>query len=160
MNQQVILFLDFDGVVTTLKSRWCLDPEKFKILGEILDKTNANIVISSSWRRGTIEDTIDFLTITEINHYVNNNPFPFVDKIIGQTPRLPYSRMSEKDHRGREIKKWMEDNNYTGKYIIIDDDCDFLEEQIPYHLWTKWDTGLEESDIQKALDILNEDSKV
>lgn len=159
MNQQVI-FLDVDGTITTLDSKWQLNPEKFKILGEILDKTNAKIVISSSWRRDTLENTIEFLTNTEINPYVNNNPFPFVDKIIGQTDRLPYSRMSEKDHRGREIKKWIEDNNYTGKYIIIDDDCDFLEEQIPYHLWTKWDTGLEESDIQKALDILNENSKI
>lgn len=31
-----IIFLDFDGVITTLKSGWKLDPEKLELLGRIL----------------------------------------------------------------------------------------------------------------------------
>lgn len=48
-----VIFLDFDGVITTEKSRWCLDKDKMLLLKRIVDATGAKIVISSSWRRLT-----------------------------------------------------------------------------------------------------------
>ena len=47
-----ILFLDFDGVITTLKTRWKIDMDKIKIINDICDKTDAKIVVTSSWRIG------------------------------------------------------------------------------------------------------------
>ena len=61
-----ILFLDFDGVVTTVKSHWRFDEEKMALLGTILDATDAKIVITSSWRRYSLMDTIDFITNREV----------------------------------------------------------------------------------------------
>ena len=45
-----IIFLDFDGVITTLKSKWTIDNEKVELVKQICDATGAKIVISSSWR--------------------------------------------------------------------------------------------------------------
>lgn len=44
-----VIFLDFDGVITTLESKWELDINKQKLIKDICDKTNSKIVISSSW---------------------------------------------------------------------------------------------------------------
>lgn len=52
-----LLFLDIDGVITTHNSNYCLDPEKMELLGQILGRTGALIVISSSWRQTTLYDT-------------------------------------------------------------------------------------------------------
>lgn len=52
-----IIFLDIDGVISTEKSHYTLDKDACDLLGKIIDATDANIVISSSWRRNTVEDT-------------------------------------------------------------------------------------------------------
>ena len=60
-----IIFLDFDGVITTLKSNWAIDDKKVELVKEICDITGAKIVISSSWRRYTLEATIEAITKQE-----------------------------------------------------------------------------------------------
>ena len=54
-----IIFLDFDGVITTYASKWEIDNEKCLLVKKICDETGAKIVISSSWRYSTVEKTID-----------------------------------------------------------------------------------------------------
>lgn len=54
-----LIFLDCDGVISTLKSGWHLDPEKLELLGKILEATGARIVVSSSWRWHTLEQTLE-----------------------------------------------------------------------------------------------------
>ena len=36
-----IIFLDFDGVITTLKSNWAIDDKKVELVKEICDITGA-----------------------------------------------------------------------------------------------------------------------
>lgn len=67
-----VIFLDFDGVITTMKSHWNLCKEKMELVKEIVDKTGAKIVISSSWRHSTLESTLDYIT-TLGNAFVHNN---------------------------------------------------------------------------------------
>ena len=50
-----IIFLDFDGVITTPASRGCLSAQKMQLVKKIVDATGAKIVISSSWRRRDVE---------------------------------------------------------------------------------------------------------
>ena len=52
------IFLDFDGVITTLESKWRLSPPHMEIVKKIIDKTGAKIVISSSWRYRDVETTL------------------------------------------------------------------------------------------------------
>lgn len=54
-----IIFLDFDGVITTMASRYALDRYKCDLLQQVIDQTGAEIVVSSSWRCGSAEETIE-----------------------------------------------------------------------------------------------------
>lgn len=56
-----VIFLDFDGVITS-KNGYSLDLEKMEMAKKICDETGAYIVVSSSWRRFALEDTIKSIT--------------------------------------------------------------------------------------------------
>ena len=53
MKKTKIIFLDFDGVISTPECRWNLDPEKIALLEELIKETDAKIVVSSSWSVGS-----------------------------------------------------------------------------------------------------------
>jgi hypothetical protein len=164
---QKIIFLDIDGVIATPKfvkdGMWQLNPNKQKLLGEILDETGANIVLSSSWRHETLEKTITFM---------ESEGFLFCDKLIGVTIRA-YHYMERGIHlsipRGVEIKQWLDTNihsnngkNYKRKnlgvdyqYVILDDDSDMLLEHKDNFIKTDSLIGLTQEDVEKAIEILN-----
>ena len=56
-----IIFLDIDGVIATPENidngSWGLVDTKQELLGEILKYTNADIVLSSSWRENDLHNT-------------------------------------------------------------------------------------------------------
>lgn len=160
-----VIFLDFDGVITTLKSGWRLCPKKMELLGRILDATDANIVISSSWRRNTLEETLEFICGGCVN--AKDNPFPYCDKIVGITDRMyafsyndPINKNGKRPNylipRGVEIDRWMKVNgaNVTN-YVILDDDDDMLYCQRNNFVNTHPMEGLSEQDVEKAIEILN-----
>lgn len=118
-----IIFLDVDGVICLYpewQKSWIgnrndeLDRQCCIRLKEILDKTNAKIVLSSSWRldQQHIDDLIYKLTPYNITK----------DYFIGYTPILycSLSKLSPGNQRWREIEKYILDNNII-KYIILDD---------------------------------------
>ena len=145
-----IIFLDFDGVITTYKSKWKLDQEKLDLLKEILDATNSEIVISSSWRHYDLPSTIKF--ITEPSYFVPF-PFPFCDKIIGITKKL------KNRSRGEEIDLYLKENlkDLRYNYIILDDNNDMLKCQQKNFILTDCDDGLCKEDVEKAISMLNKD---
>lgn len=152
-----IIFLDFDGVITTPSSKYCLSPPHMDILGKILESTGAYIVISSSWRRYNLEQTINFIT-SRSNPFVGENPFPFTDKVIDIAKRLTPIKMSEYIYRGDEIKEWL-DNNEVESYVILDDINNMLSCQQNNLVLTDEKKGLTDKDAQKAISILNENKK-
>lgn len=152
-----IIFLDFDGVITTPSSKYCLSPPHMDILGKILESTGAYIVISSSWRRYNLEQTINFIT-SRSNPFVGKNPFPFVDRVIDITKRLRPIKMSEYIYRGDEIKEWL-DNNEVESYVILDDINNMLSCQQNNLVLTDEKKGLTDKDAQKAIRILNENKE-
>lgn len=152
-----IIFLDLDGVITTPSSKYCLSPPHMDLLGKIIEATDAYIVISSSWRRYNLEQTIDFIT-SESNPFVGKNPFPFVDRVIDITKRLRPIKMSDYIHRGDEIQEWL-DRHEVESYIILDDINNMLESQQSHLVLTDEIDGLTEKDVEKAIGILNENKK-
>ena len=156
-----IIFLDFDGVVTTVKSHWRFDAEKMALLGEILDATDAKIVITSSWRRYTLEDTIDFITKREKER--GCVPFAFPDRVIDITQRMYAFCFPNMDKhygvvRGEEIRRWQEENDACEcPYVILDDDTDMLLWQKDNFVQTDGELGLSATDCWKAIVILNKD---
>jgi len=149
MNNEKIIFLDIDGCVNNLKNvidnpkinlrdynDW--NKESLFLLNILCEKSNAKIVISSSWRK--IIKNVD-----EWNEIFKNLNLYHIN-VIGLTPS------SQNGFRGREINEWLEENKNTKSYIVIDDDSDFFPNQFrikidPY-------IGITYDDVEKAIKIL------
>jgi hypothetical protein len=164
------IFLDIDGVIATPESIdqsgfWAMVDSNQDLLGEIINSTGAEIVLSSSWRRSDLESTKEFM---------KQEGFRFCDKIVGVTIRAyHYLDRDRKVHlsipRGVEIKQWIDTNVHSdnGKnwerkkigldytYVILDDDSDMLLEQKNYFIRTRGDIGLTHDDVKTAIQILN-----
>lgn len=140
-----VIFLDIDGVLNsadTMAEGIHLDPAKVIILREIVDQTNAMIVISSTWRFQ--------YSIKEMGDLLYRTGFRGAHRVIDSTPK------SKDGHRGSEIETWLNDRNDVEKYVIIDDSSDFFDYQKKNFVQTKWETGLNWIFANKAIEILNE----
>jgi len=134
-----ILFLDVDGVLNnanTLKNQgrngWPLnhlDASRVELLNQIVDKTDCQIVLSSSWR--------SFFTWSAFAQVLTQKGFRHPDKFIGQTPRANF------DNRGMEIASWLQDNAVMGEthFVILDDDADMAHLMLNL-VQTSWNDGL------------------
>ena len=150
-----IIFLDCDGVISTYKAGWHLDPEKLELLERILNATGAKIVVSSSWRSHTLEETLEG----------NFKDFPFKDKVIGVTPRLqlPFSQGDwnyDTPERGLEISAYLNSLGKEVRYVILDDDDDFLYAQKDHIVRTDSYRGISAKNVVEAINILNEANEI
>lgn len=141
-----IIFLDFDGVITTLESRWEIDLEKCKLVKRICDEASANIVISSSWRKHNLESTMQ---------QFSRESFPLYDYVVGVTKRLFIPNISIAIPRGVEILEYIKSNNSITNYVILDDDTDMLLWQKDYFVHTDTYEGVNEENVEQAIKILN-----
>lgn len=145
-----IIFLDVDGVLNNA-STWKrrrpegtynhihqTEPELIDRLAQIVDRTKAKIVLSSTWR-------MDIQAISDLQEYfVKTHSMSILDK----TPWLP-------ETRGGQIDKWYKKyDDIISRYIIIDDDSDMLPEQLPYFIKTENRVGLLDQHVEKAVSIL------
>ncbi len=158
-----VIFLDFDGVISTQRMRYHLDEEKMLLVKEICDKTGAKIVITSSWRRHTLEDTIRHITSKEEEK--GRIPFLMPELIVGITERIyafPYTN-KEKHYRvprGVEIDIYLKNNRDIENYVILDDDNDMLVEQLPHFIQTHPIKGILKEDVEKAIRLLTQKIEV
>ena len=117
-----------------------VDPKNVEVLNEVIRRTQAKIVISSSWRHGW--------SLDEIKEALVRSSFQFPELIIGITPRHGDYRC-----RGREIKEWIEANGPIQHFVILDDDSDMAP--IRRHLvQTSFETGLTEKHLKRILNRL------
>lgn len=107
-------------------------------LREIVEKTNAQIVISSTWR--ITHPVEQFLEMFKIYGWDNA---PVIDK----TERLGR-------RRGYEIQKYLNDHPEITSYVILDDNTDMLDEQKEHFVKTDEKVGLTIKNANKAIDIL------
>lgn len=153
-----VIFLDFDGVITTERSGYRLDKEKMEFVKRICDKTGAKIVISSSWRLSTLESTIS--NITTVRNPDTDIPFLMPELVAGVTKRMyAFSYEDASKHyripRGVEIERYLIEHEDVDRYVILDDDDDMLLCQAPYFVKTDTRLGLTEYGMNKAIEILN-----
>ena len=164
-----IIFLDIDGVLATSEylkdGLWALNPEKQKLLGKLLINTNAKIVLSSSWRLATLDQT---------KEHMKAEGFLFVFALIGVTIRAyQYLERGTGVHlsipRGVEIKQWIDTNIHSdnGKnwdrkklgvdftYVILDDESDMLLEHKNNFIKINGEIGLTDDNVDMAIKILN-----
>ncbi len=113
-----VIFLDFDGVLNTDKYvaacgrvGMIIDPEKMELLKEIVERTGAKIVLSTSWREHWSEHELECdETGDEIKRI-----FAFHGmRIYGKTPEISF-------RREKEIEKWLDDHPSTENFVVLDD---------------------------------------
>ena len=154
-----IIFLDIDGVLNSERfivdhhkeyndPTYMIDQYTVTLLRDMLDKhDDCKLVITSSWRYGNVQKTVDFLKEHSLGR--------LTDFIVGVTPR------STNGGRGDEIK-WFMDNLNTDKigdfvsqpfeieeYAILDDDSfDLHDEQIDHLVKTNYVNGLQSHHVK------------
>ena len=151
-----IIFLDFDGVMVTDRYQAQLidsnsplrddygakfDPVCVENLRRIIDSTDADIVVISTWK---MEMGLD-----DIQKMWDARQLP--GKVIGVTPDI------DPVHRGNEIAAWLNAYGEECQYAIIDD-CPILdffrEEQLPHLFKVDERTGLDEKTVTKVIELL------
>jgi hypothetical protein len=103
----MVIFLDFDGVLHPIKpdqDPFCYLSDFLKMLDEFSDII---VVISSSWRHHM---PLDILKSMFERH---------ADKVIAVT--LDVFAPADKLWRQNEIEYWIQENNYEGEWLAIDD---------------------------------------
>lgn len=149
-----ILFLDFDGVVSTFEKGWRLDEEKLFLLKEIIDKTNAKIVVSSSWKVGynNVDKFIETLGGRRKSETIKNNGNMyqwFCNNIYDITD-------SNGSWRGDEIQRWIDAHKEEiESYVILDDDSDMRENQLFNFVQTDGYEGITSREVKLCTKILN-----
>jgi hypothetical protein len=158
-----VLFLDIDGVLNPKWWNGGKPSDKYGVLFEakavdnlkkIIEKTGADIVISSSWK---------CMGLSELRKMWKERKLP--GRIIDITPDyLSEELLLNPDlnndnilyNRGCEIKGWLSKyGDEVSNYAIIDDMDDILPEQQPHFVWTDEEIGLTEGNAIQAIMILN-----
>lgn len=148
-----ILFLDIDGVVNNQenfnpsqkRTPYPIDSYCAFLVGKIQIATDCKVVLSSSWRH--YPDAVKIVSDSVV-------------EIIDITPDfLIVKDDNGKDvTRGAEINKWLDSQSlksdfFVDKYVILDDDSDFYDDQPLFK--TTFKTGLTDEISQNVIDYLN-----
>jgi len=135
-----VVFLDIDGVLAPIR-RWDrygdLDRTCIQVLNDIVAASEADVVVSSTWRHGK--------TVAQLQETLEAGGF--VGRVIGKTPSDIRGA-----YRGDEIAAWLTEHAVDG-FVIIDDHVDMGE--LRTHLvLTEPAHGLQPDDVPRALGIL------
>lgn len=173
-----MIFLDVDGELTYSgyenPATHHIDENKVILLKEIVQSTNAIIVLSSSWKIGYDKETgvkRKYYQVLEntLNKY-GLQIFDLTDDIRSEIINYkPTESMSLEDitnihckygtGRGAEVIKWITDHNPESFVILDDENHDWVD----YGLKDNWirpswydkDGGLHREHVEKAIEILN-----
>ena len=161
-----VIFLDVDGVINLV---WPLTPKEerdardelefkifekdgyrilsypnyraIKLINKLTEETGAKIVVSSSWRSTNGNTWKIRKTFEECGLEVN---------VIDETPFFSWNAI-----RGKEIKAWLDKTELSVEsFLILDDDSDMLEEQLPNFIKTDPYDGFDFANFLQALKIL------
>ena len=149
-----VVFIDFDGVLNTEKYvcrcaefGLIIDPAKMDLLRQIIDATNAKIVLSTSWREHWDREPQN---CDGIGKEINNIFKQYKLNILDKTPILNRCREDE-------IASWLESNPQVANFVVLDDR--FLDSPIIRGHFVKtsgYSRGLDQESVNKAIEILNE----
>lgn len=166
-----IIFLDFDGVLNTehyqrllcyQENAWkdeygaLFDPEAILQLRRIVNATNADIVVESSWKFYGLEAMQEMWLKRDMpGKIIDITPSSVSDSWL-MTANLDDIDPAMGHCKGLEIASWLSDNaSKDTRYVIIDDEYVILESQSPYFLLTDPYNGITEEIADKAISILN-----
>lgn len=142
-----IVFLDFDGVlnsdhsVARLGTRYRFWPPSIRALNQILNKTDARVVITSTWR--------EHWTLSE-NAAALEKDGVLPKRVIGKT-----SPSATDGERGLEIDAWLKSAPYPVKAFVILDDRDDMAMHKSRLVKVDPRIGLGMQEAQRAIELLS-----
>jgi hypothetical protein len=135
-----VIFLDIDGVLAPIR-RWerygDLDTACIQVLNEIVARTAADVVVSSTWRYGK--------TVAQLQEMLERHGF--TGRVVDKTPNGAPGA-----DRGDEIAAWLAEHA-VGGYVIIDDHTNVGELRTQLVL-TQPARGLQPADAPRAIAML------
>lgn len=159
-----VIFLDFDGVLNSDPWIWeqCkkpggqekvlreVGPEFVALLNQLVERSGAKVVVSSSWRICYTDDKLQEIL----------NAAGFKGEVIGSTKSL-FRRSPERIYpeekqveRGEEIQVWLNEHPGVESFVILDDSDDMAHLRKTNFVHTNPMEGLRQRDVDKALGIL------
>ena len=162
-----ILFLDFDGVLNTEHYQSLLqyqgkpwqdeygaffDPNAVKQLKRIIDATDADIVVESSWKYLGLDAMKELWEVRNLpGTIIDITPSSVSDEYL-----LKNLDTTMLHCKGMEIASWLtEQANQNIRYAIIDDEYVILDSQLPHFILTNPYEGITEEQANRAISILN-----
>ena len=155
------IFLDIDGVLNSARYQrerketdGNIDESRMPLLKKIVEETNADIVLSSTWR---LHWNINAEDCDAVGQELNMLFEKYGLKITDKTPVLEDSYL-----RADEIAAWLKEHQGEfDRFVILDDTfsgwCDLQNYLVKTDFLIR--RGLEEHHVQKAIQILNEETQ-
>lgn len=139
-----VLFLDVDGVLNTYNSEGYLNINKnrLRILRRIVEETGCRIVVSSTWR--ILPETRVRLMRKLKWKGMEVYGWTTTERFMGE----------QKQMRGHEIERWLDENPGVDRYCIIDDDGDMLPSQMNNFVLIDGNIGLTDAYADVIISIL------
>ena len=148
-----VVFLDIDGVLNSEDYVYsyreygiAIDPTRMVLLKQIIDETNAKIVLSTSWREHWEKTPNE---CGKIGLQINNIFSQYNLEILDKTPNL-------RTRREQEIWYWLNKHPQVKNFVVLDDMflcAEFLDGH--FIKTSNHFDGLDEADVEKAIGILN-----
>lgn len=153
-----IIFLDIDGVLNSRaydrtrdrNAQTNIDVSRLPLIKEIVDATDAKIVLSSSWRQHWDKEKSRCDAAAQ---YIDTTFAEFGLTIYDKTPDFGINAS-----RSEEITKWLQDAKETvGSFVIIDDYPFGWGELSAHYVKTdpNFRLGIEKEHVEQAIAILN-----
>lgn len=166
-----IVFLDFDGVLNTEYYQGWLcyrgkpwkdeygaifDPVAVAQLKRIIDATNADIVIESSWKQLGLTAMLELWDVRHLpGRVIDITPSSVSDSWL-RAANLVESGLEMRYCKGAGIAFWLSNNvAQETRYVIIDDEYVILDAQLPHFILTNPFEGITKEQADTAISILN-----
>jgi hypothetical protein len=138
-------------------------------LKELIDRTGAKIILSSSWRllfsplrrlmnrldnlglhlAGLTPNGVSIKWLNKKGHHPTNKYLDTYEDMNGNSIDITTDR-------GAEILKWLSDHNDVESFVILDDEAFDIIHYFPNNfIKTNFRTGLTKDDVERAVKILN-----
>ncbi len=151
-----IIFLDIDGVLNfngcreRIDTIYFVNDKKLRLLKWIVGRTNARLVLSSTWRLGWFDrdkglENEEVLIFNRLEEKFKEYGLSFLSK----TP------VAESGCRGHEIRAWLYgwEGEPIESFVILDDNCD-MEPYKGHLVQTSFWHGLRIRDALRAVRML------
>ena len=153
------IFLDIDGVLNKVSTKErtpsgyiFVEDSKILLLKDLIDKTNAKVILSSTWRSGWNDlnnglDTKDAKDFILLRNKLKEFGIELYD----------YTSCPITSDRGSKIKEWISTNFEDVNSILILDDESNIKPFNKFFIRTSFCDGLMEKHIKKSIEILLKD---